>query len=718
MPVSAFMQNGKTYIDKAAQYLDARRLTVQDVGVVPYLYKNHGLVTEEGEPYILEGWGYRLRGPDGGPQDDAFLLRVCNYPEDGTKLYHRQGKELKEWTARPKFLQTFKGEYLHYGCPEIEVVNSHTVMLHEKISSCELSQKYLGIPSLAISGCAGWSNSGDLWPNLKRVITNLERECRLVVCFDGDIIENPNIMQAAAQLKGWVSNLRPDVTVVFPMVPENGHGVGWDDWAVEQGDQLAGNWAMILESEGVDVTDILPIVYMVKNYGVSVKTTKDKVTIEHTIDNYERLMRFPQWANYVQDIDGQIYDRTNIAKGGLDPSAFEIMVTKWLERSVFRGDGAAVRSSSVSNAVRGFLETRQVSIPIELISQQPTVTEEEARAAALKLITDGIRVIGPMSEEQTIETLLRMCRDMVALWTNDLTVDVQWACALVGPSGCGKSNFPHSFLRCFERWGWHPHVAKLPKEGPKATLDELYRTCRDNLVGVFDEYNPEESLARAVERNIFTLSSTRVTRQRQMYGETSANCVRHASLFLTTVDTNKSYIRSSKDAGERRFITFEVVGVKPWYGRMGSDREVITDCAATLLVYGYQLYCQGDTRSATEYSEASTAGYISEANILQKTSSLWAKADLGAVLTKFGQSQYRKTTEDWRFTFPQIVETLLPQERISRGDRADLREVLVLLGMEKVGQARVNTVGGEKMKDEVWRVADWDTFSDALQARL
>lgn len=323
-----------------------------------------------------------------------------------------------------------------------------------------------------------------------------------------------------------------------------------------------------------------------------------------------------------------------------------------------------------------------------------------------------------MAPDQTAQTLIRVARDMVALWSEDRYVDVQWALALVGPSGCGKSNFPKSFIACLDKWGYHGGVAQLAKEGSRSNLDELFRQCRDSLVGVFDEYNPDERSARQVEQNLFTLSTTRVFKQRQLHEESARDAMRRASIMLTTVDRNRNYVRSSKGAGERRFITLEVEGVIDWGGKLSSNRPVITECGQILLTYGYQLFIDGNSDSATEFSDKYTQEYLSEAPVISRIAAVWANADLQGRLDKFGNEQRRKVTNDVRFTMPQIQELLLVDEKLGRIDKGDFIELVIDLGAKEVGKSRVNTPSGEKMKDKAYAVMDWDAWCLALHTKL
>ena len=724
--------HGSTYITEAAEYLEARGLSVEDVGIIPFASKNHGLSTEDGNEYPLMGWAFMVKGEDGVPDPNVGHLRVMNWPQDGQPLYnifHRLDTRTKEKrlnTDRPKFVQLFKGEFLYFTLPKDKVCHAPVVMIHEKITSAELATKAMGgmMPCLALSGCWGWGKNGKMGPRIKNTIENLQQDCKVLICFDGDIRTNDRIQRAARTLKSWIMGVRPDITCVFLEVPENEHGVGWDDWATGRGAELGADWIEEIsrQGEGINISGFIPPAFLADMFQLETKVIKGKDAPVpcHTLDNYQRLLKHPEFSTLAQDIGGSVFDSEDIPAGGLNIDDIVNNVQTWFEKNAYRDTPEAVRQAQIKRSVESQLRRNRISVPIRLLAEQPTVTEEQARSAAFKLITQGIEVLGPMSQEDTITTLLRCCRDMVALWSLDAEVDPQWVLALVGPTGCGKSNFPHSFLRCFEEWGYRPMVAKLAKSGNRAKIEELYRACRDSMVGIFDEYDPDDASDREVEQNLFTLSSTRVTNQRLSHGEYAVECFRHASLFLTTTDKNRSYIRSSKGEGERRFITLEVRGTKMYDGSLSSDRDVIAECGATMLVYGYQLFMAKDSKDATQFSRATTEQYLSKAGIAVRMGQYWANWDLSDILRKFHAAYYREATSDVRFSLPILYEKLMPGERLTRQEKADLKEMIISLGAKNVGQGRINDPKSAKdlKKDEVWSVVDWGAWCEGLIARI
>lgn len=725
MTISKFMQTDKNYLCEAAEYLDERGLTIQDLPIVPYKNANLGFFTKTGPdqytPHIIEGWAFQIRGPDGEIYDDRWLLRVCNW-NNNVEYYQRRNKTFHKVDKPPKFVQLSEksADCIYYMSTMEELCHAPIVMFHEKFTSSALARNVTGIPSLALSGCTNWSTDKRLKDSLTEMIKCMEPSAKIVVCFDGDIIENPNVMHAASQLKGWIHALRPDISVTFPNVPAMADGRnGWDDWLVDQAEFARSHFLSIIEDSGVDVTTALPIAHLISKYQVKVKVLKDSIHIEQTAANYRRLLQHPMWSDYVQDVGGAIYNRMDIAAGPETLEAFAMRYETWLADTVFVGEGAGVRGTQVKQACMMEMQNRILSIPLLLLSQQPPVTLAQAQAAATRMFTDGIKVTGPMSMEETVETMIRCARDMVALWSPDKTVDVQWVLALVGPSGCGKSNFPKSFTRCLEYLGYNPPIAQLEKEGPRSNMVEYVRQCRDCIVAVFDEYDPDDRCAKTVEQNIFTLSTTRVSNQRRSHAEDASECLRRAALMLTTVDKNRNYIRSAKGAGERRFITLEVQGVQMFGGKLSSNREVITECAITLLVYGYQLFMEGSTTSATEFSVNTTHEYLSEYPILAKVAKRWTNGDVANKLSEFKKIIYRDTTKDYRFSMPMMLDMLLPEDRLGRLEVANFRDLLEELGAEDVGQGRVNTAAKKDvMKDKVYMVKDFDAFLDVLIAKM
>ena len=707
------------YLTELAEYLEARGLSIDDLPCVPYHAVDHGYVVLRDKvptPYPLTGWAFQVRGPS-GDLEPAYLLRPQNWPEEELFQIKRQKDETTK--LEPAKIVKFKQcsprghEFIHWASPLSDLIHAPVIMVHEKFTSATLAVKLLGIPSLALSGCWNWSKGqGVPKDSILNLVTKLQRGTKIVVCFDGDMLSNPMIMDSASHLKGWINSNRPDLQVVFPPLPDK---LGWDDYAVQHGPAA---WLALLDEEGVDITHLLPVEYLMGEFGVSLCARgKDKLMVEHSIDNYARLLDHPSWADYVADsLGGALYHR-EIIGGPLGLDDFVVAYLRWLEQHVWRSMGKGPEKGKVRDAVRMVMAERTVSMPIHLLERQPEVSEAAAASAAHRLITDGLRVTGPMTREETVETLLRMCRDLVALWSDDVTVDVQWALALVGPTGCGKSNFPKSLTACFYDWGYQPKVAQFMKDGPKASLDELLRVARDAMMGVFDEYNPDERSARIVEQNLFTLSTTRSSDQRRLYQEQSSRLIRHAAVMLTTTDKNRNYMRSGKDTGERRFITLEVEGVKPHGGRMSSDREVIKGCGAVLLRYGLQLWQRGSSAPSTEYSEATTAQFLGDGAGILKLAAYWTSLDLRGALENFIKDQTfgEKTV---RFSWPQLYQRLAAGVNLTRFDRDDLRNLCLEAGMVEVGKARVKVCGKVVQKDKAYELPEPVKWLDALCARL
>lgn len=726
MTVSKFLQSGKTYLNEAVSYLEKRGLTIQDLPIVPYKNANLGFFVKDSDgftPLILEGWAIQIKDQGGELYEDRWLLRVMNWPT-GDLFQKSQGKICAVAGAPPKFIQiaTKGADITNFISTAEELCHSDIVMFHEKSTSAALARQLTNLPCLALSGCHNWSSDGKLKENIADIIRLMRPDTHIVVCFDGDIVENPNVMYAASQLKGWVATIREDITMTFPLVPPMTSGNGWDDFLVEQGPNAGQVLLELIENEGVDVTSALPIQYLISKFQVKVRVGRDKVSIEHTAENYRRLMKHRLWKDYVMDVGGGIYDPTLAVVQRWSMDDFMRKYEMWLADSPFSGDGANVASGKVKQAVKEEMIHRIVSIPMALLAAQPPVTRQQAQEAATRLIEDGIRVLGPMQPQETVETLLRVSRDMVALWSGDHSVDVQWAIALVGPSGCGKSNFTKSFTKCLVDWGYGSTVAQLAKEGSKANIDELFRACRDNLIGQFDEYNPDDRSAKTVEQNLFTLSTTRVFNQRRLHEEDSTESLRRASIFLTTTDRNKTYVRSAKGTGERRFITLEVQGTKMYGGKLSSNRDIVAECGRILLVHGYQMFMENYPGDATEFSATHTDQYVTEMPITSKVANIWAGREVDSVLAAFGTAQYRKSTEDVRFSPAQGQGLLMGSgggaEELTRQERSDINLLMIELGAKEVGKARVNTADGDTMKDKVFVVDNWDAWCLALHARL
>ena len=707
LPVSKFLSSGRTYIEEAADYLEARGLTVKELPIIPYASKDHGLRFEDGTPFAMEGWAYCLKGPDLTPRDNQFVLRVCNYPQDGRKLFFR--KDGEEWVDRPKFVQCFHGDYLHYATPRETIVRSNLVILHEKVTSAELSSKLLSVPSLAVNGCTGWSRGGEIAVELRQVIQALAPKARLVVCFDGDLVSNPNIQLAASRLKGAIDCLRPDLTVDFPMVPENSIGVGWDDWVVSCGPDAGPLWAAELEKDGVTITDVLPIPYLVREFGVSISSKTKAIRLEQTTNNYERLLRFPRWAGVMVDYNGDVYRDDSYF--GTSEDLFYQYYT-WLERNVCAGYGNEVSESRARKAFESWLAERRTSVALELLRAQPSVGVEQARAAAERLVTDGFHVLGPMTREQTVETVLRIFRDTVARWSDDPKVDIQWVWSIIGPSGCGKSMFSRFLFEGLETIGYRRSAkGEINKSMPK--IEEENRKARDCLVLALDDYNPSNGNARDLENMLYTLTSERTTTQREPYARAPVEIMRRSIFFLSTTDKSREFIRSAKGSGERRFIVMEGRGTQMVSGLMRVNRQVLAECGLQLLVWAAGGAEGCGSGQATEYSEGYVGQYVQNA---PGTSDivLPRRHDLEQAIKQW----HRETTNDYRFAIP-MLGRVLGMDKLAGAKLMDFRNLLVECGAQHVGKSRVWVEPGrEVQKDSAYSVSDLGAFLDALESKL
>ena len=214
---------------------------------------------------------------------------------------------------------------------------SSVLMIHEKFTCAYLSVKHLGIPSIGLSGCQNWRKDGGINPDLRDVLVNMPADSTVYMCLDGDINDNPTVNNAARSFLGYMESLRPDITVIFPMVPV-GFG-GWDDWAVAQ-DDIAGKWILELNAQRVDVTSLLTLDVLINVYGLAYKADKDdNIIVLHTTDNYIKLFQHPRWTDYVLSIDDMMYDKNDPST----PLEYEDVARKleiWLTQCVFRGAAA------------------------------------------------------------------------------------------------------------------------------------------------------------------------------------------------------------------------------------------------------------------------------------------------------------------------------------------------------------------------------------------
>lgn len=707
--ISKFVSSGsgKTYIGEAADYAEHRGMSIQELGIVPLYTKNHGLRTALGGQHILEGWAFRIRDIDGEYKDNQYLLRVCNMVEG---LTYSNGDPADNV---PKFLQTHREPILHY-CGGRGVQQSPVVGLHEKIISAELMWKHLRVPSVAISGCWGWSRNHSMNTEFARMVRGLAPHCRLVVHFDGDISSNVRVYNAAASLRGAISTLRPDVEVVVARLPPNDRGVGWDDWWVGTG-ATPQQWIDILTQEGVDTPETLPLDWLRDEYGVRTLLVGGRDAtpqLEQTLDNYQRLLNFPRWSSLKWDINQDAYNdgqHTDIDLNTDYPC--------WLERTVCGGYGNKVNFKRVEMAISRFRKARTVDMASEILRTLPCPTGDEIRAAAQQVATTWPQ-IGRLRGEEWVQTIIRMARDMPRRWQGTGSTDIQWIMSIVGPAGCGKTTAFERLMAEIVALGLKDAaIGQIPKIKQQMSQAEIVRKARDSRILLMDDLNHavNEADARAAFNLLYTISSGMNNSQRELYVEHSTNVPLRAIFVVTSV--HPRYVRTAPNTGERRFITLEV------------DRMSAPGWAAgwlTLLCASAHGALDSVAGDATEFSRLYVGDYVRESLALESLRG--GHLDSGQILSafdlwkrdKFSGRDPHMDKYCYRFSLPMLKTAM--GVHISRGvDNAEFVAVIEQCGAQPLGNVLVNDPkhrDGQVKKDHVWGVESAEMFVDALVGKL
>jgi len=707
-PISMFLnQGGKTYLEEAANYLEARGLTINDCPIVPYYSKNMGVHDSSGTRVDIEGWAFHILDGNLDPRDNEYLLRSCNIPPD-TKLYMDVKGTDKPWEC-PKFIQTNRNPFLHYATKRSKVVAAQSITIHEKISSATIVDKMLGISSVAISGCWGWIQKGSLNKELATLVEALAPDCTVVVCFDGDLTTNQGIMEAASRLKGELLALRPDLTVLFPLVPG---GQGWDDFAVAAGQQ---GLMEALSAQGVEIVDVLPLPWLVEHFGVSL-TDEKHPKLEQTNSNYLRLLRFPRWQQYRMDVSGDIYCGTEYY-GSWSKLCLDFRM--WLERSVCLGHGSKVVRSRVEESVLEWLEGRKTAMVLELLRAQPVVSYEEARAAALNVVTKGFRVTGPMSLDENVETVLRMFRDAALRWGDSRELDnIQWVWSIIGPSGCGKSMFSKFLFDGLADIGYRRVPKSVFTKSHSVKEEDEIRKAANSLVMALDDYNPSANTARDSENRVYTMTSMRTTVQREPYGKAPVEVMLRAIYFLSTTDKTRCFIRSAKDTGERRFIVMEGVGVDMVDGKLRVGKEVLKEAGLQLMVWAAHGAQGVGAGVAEEFSSKYVADYVQEAPGVTNLDNInWQQFEQV-------MDTWQRSDGSYRFVVRTMLIPALGGGRQWASQLNDITNFVEECGAVRLGKSRVN---GELLpngkyrdvqKDSAHGVLDKTAFIEALRRVL
>jgi hypothetical protein len=707
------MGDKPNYLNEAIQYLTERGLTVQDLPIAPdckqlgrtawHTFDSEG----KAHSYRARGWGFPIIGFDGEAIPGFYLMRVCNLP--GGDIFRDEAIDYP-----PKFIQVgSKLPILYYTKPRSVIAQSKALLLHEKVTSAVLSTKLLGIPSIAMSGCWGYAKDGRMHESLQLTLLAMPRDTQLIVCLDGDIQTNEQIEAAASRLLGIMRDLRSDIKVTFPVVPENSQGIGWDDFIVStRHDPEALFQAITADGAAIDPTT--PLTMLGDRLGLMLRTdTNGAKHLVHTLDNYNRLTRAEEWSNYRLDIFGDVYNGEELV-GSLAQG--EVAFQCWLEREVCGTVGDRVKPGFAQAAFRNAMVNRRVGILVEKLRELPDVPTEEARFAALRLVSEGINVHAPITQDEAAEVFMLMSRDMILRWSTDPNVIVQWVLALIGPSGCGKSSFWNAFLAGPRvQLGYaKAESAMIVKTSP---LLEWRRMARTSMAMLLDDYKATEAGGREIENNLYQLTTERITTIRQHYENDPTPAMLYAVYAATTTDRNKDFLRSEEGSGERRFLPMEVSGTLP--GRISTfDFELITECGMKLLTWAAQHGTELQGNPSDLYA-GKYIGYIQPSNYRNAI----AEAFTGqhwAALRQDMMSWRRPATEDYRFSLPMFSKHFRDTDvRNSAVNRHDITNMAKAAGAKFIGKARVNIENGcEVVKDNVYTIADVDQFIEKFRSNL
>jgi hypothetical protein len=203
----------------------------KESGIARDIVRERGVRTTDGSRELPKGFSWRQRKRGGG------ILFTIHRPNGETSWSFRPDEPDPKDPGR-KYEQPSK----HYGGPG-NVLDVHPRMRHliddtsVEITFVEGIKKAdalvsRGIPAVAITGVWNWLSDGEPIPDMLEIPVDGRR---VNICFDSDMLHNPNVQDAARRLAEHLASRGAEVWVTYLPDKPDGSKMGADDFLVAGG---------------------------------------------------------------------------------------------------------------------------------------------------------------------------------------------------------------------------------------------------------------------------------------------------------------------------------------------------------------------------------------------------------------------------------------------------------------------------------------------------
>lgn len=498
------------------------------------------------------GWSYAHRGWNGGWDDSLRTFRPLTVG-DG-----------------PKFLCMFRGIQIYYTHPIDIYSDLSVIFLVESPIKAESLSAYLGVPCVAIYGCAMWRASKGvavLHPDLIR-LRAYNALAEWVVMFDGDVATNANVAREAAFLSSGLSLF--SITHKFLKLPELELGSGADDWVV---DCIAKG---LPPEQALRQLGLQPVVareppsMAAAKCGLQTRTNENGALIipKNFYNLCAALKNHEEWKGKLST-DEYLGPRYN--EKAIDQTDLFGLATKWAESTIWYGDLIGV--DRMAGAMQHELNSHKTNV---LKTYLDDLNSPEVVGMTERFATECLGVEKDMQAEYI--HLLRCFG--VALMARIYKPGSKFDGILIlqGHEGLGKTWMLERLLGT-----QFSTIQKGMKD-----IKDIYRSMRGSAVVIFDEL---VGFNKADMEELWSLASETEIKFIDKYQTYATEFLSHSVFVGTTAKTNWDYSRSGE--GARRYMIIKCKGVERQDGAMRFSMAWLEANREALLAEWRDLYLKG-----------------------------------------------------------------------------------------------------------------------------